>query len=80
MLFINEFVSTSSKNWWKCRFLTFQISFQIIVRKPQKKKKKSNKLRGVNMYQTAMCYISIDSSRHALQNNGKPFSNFGIIF
>ena len=32
------------------------------------------------MYQTAMCYISIDSSWHALQINGKPFSNFGIIF
>ena len=27
-----------------------------------------------------MCYISMDLFRQALQFNGKPFSNIGIIF
>ena len=34
----------------------------------------------VNIERSAMCYISIDSTRQALQTNVKLFSNFGIIF
>ena len=39
-----------------------------------------NEQRAVNIDQSAMCYVSIDLSRHALQTNRKLFSNFGIIF
>ena len=35
---------------------------------------------GVNIDQSAMCYISMDLTQQALQTNGKLFSNFGIIF
>ena len=38
--------------------------FQISGRKP---KKYSNEYRGMNIYQSAMCYVSIDSFRQALQ-------------
>ena len=59
-------------------YFKFRIRFQIIGRKP--KNIRTN--RGVHMdiHQRAMCYTSIDSSRHALQTKGKLFSNFGIIF
>ena len=40
----------------------------------------SAKSKGVNIDQSAMCYISMDLSQQALQTNGKRFSNFGIIF
>ena len=39
----------------------------------------SKKERGMNIDQSAMCYISMDSSQRDLQTNGKLFSNFGII-
>ena len=53
MLYINGFVSRSSIILWKA-FFKFQISFRIIGRKP---KKNSNELPGVNIDQSAMCYI-----------------------
>ena len=40
----------------------------------------SNKNRGVNIDQIAMCYTSLDLSRQALQTNGKFFFRFRIIF
>ena len=40
----------------------------------------SDKYQGVNIDQSAMCYMSMDSSQEALQTDGKLFSNFKIIF
>ena len=34
----------------------------------------------MNIDQIAMCYMSVDSTRQALQTNGKLFSDFGIVF
>ena len=45
-----------------------------------KSKKYSNEYRGVNIDQSAMHYISMDSSRQALQIKGKLSSNLRIIF
>ena len=36
--------------------------------------------RVVSIDQSAVCYISMDLSRRALQTNGKRFSNFKIIY
>ena len=44
-----------------------------------KTEKYSNELRGVDIDQSAICYLSMDSFRHALQTY-ESFSNFGIIF
>ena len=38
-----------------------------------KTKKNSNELRGVNIDQIAMCYVSINLSQRAIQTNGKLF-------
>ena len=40
----------------------------------------SKELSGVNIDQIAMCHISMDSSRQALQNNGKRFFIFQFRF
>ena len=53
VLYINGYVSTSSTNKWKA-FFKFLISFRIIDWKP---KKKSNEYGGVNIDQSATCYI-----------------------
>ena len=45
----------------------FQIRFRIIGRK--QKNIQTNYKNGMNIDQIAMCYISIDSSRQALQTN-----------
>ena len=42
-------------------------------------KKYSNELRGVNIDQSAMCYISMDLSWQALQTNAKLFFKFRIL-
>ena len=34
----------------------------------------------MNIDQSAMCYMSMDSSLQALQANGKLFSNFEFVF
>ena len=57
----------------------FQISNSLSKFRP-KTEKYSNEYRGVNIDQIAMCYISMDLSRQALQTNGKFFSNFGFIY
>ena len=37
-------------------------------------------MQGVNIYQSAVCYVSMDLSQQTLEINGKLFSNFEIIF
>ena len=76
MLYINGFVSKSSIKLWKA-FFQFRISFRIFDRKPIFF---SKELPGVNIDQIAMCHISMDSSRQALQNNGKLFFIFQFRF
>ena len=57
-------------------FFKFWLIFQIIGRKPKNIQTNSE---GVNIDQISIFYISVDSSRQALQTNGK-LSNFVIIF
>ena len=59
------------------------FSYISFFRKPKitsENQKYSNELRGVNIDQSAIYNISIDSSRHALLTNEKLFSNIWIIF
>ena len=75
MLYINGFASTSSTNKWKA---FFQISNSIS--NYWAKQKIIERITSVDIDQSAMCYISMDWSRQAKQNNGIFFSNFEIIF
>ena len=51
-------------------FFKFKIVFELST---ENQKKNSNELRGVNIYQIAMCYVSINLSQRAIQTNGKLF-------
>ena len=53
-------------------FFKFRFRFRIIFRKP--KNVQTN--RGVNIDQSEMCYISMDSSQRVRPTNGKLFFNF----
>ena len=56
-------------------FSNFNLVFEILATE-----KCINELRGVNIDQSAMCYTSMNSSRQALQTNGKLFSSFEFVF
>ena len=74
MLYINGFVSTSSTNKWKF-FLQITNLFSNYWHKTEKY---SYEERGVNIDQSAMCYISMDLSRQALYKLVERFFNFQI--
>ena len=50
-------------------FSNFEFVFELLA----ENRKYSNEWRSVNIDQIAMCYISMNSSRRALQTNGKLF-------
>ena len=50
-------------------FSNFEFVFELLA----ENRKYSNEWRGVIIDQITMCYISMDSSRRALQTNGKLF-------
>ena len=57
----------------KLFFLNFKFVFEILTENQKIFKRVARR-------ESAMCYISMDSTRQALQTNGKLFPNFGIIF
>ena len=76
MLYINEFVSTSSTKKWKAFFFSYITDqFSKFWLKTEKYPKK---WRGVNIGQISMCYISMDLSQRALQTNWDLFFKFQI--
>ena len=70
VLYINLFVLTSSTKKWRAFFPNFIFVFELNWLKTGKY---SNKWRGVDIDQSAMCYIWMDSSQQALQTNGRLF-------
>ena len=51
-----------------------------MVEKSKNIETNSEPKRGVSIDQSAMCYISMDSSWQALQTNGNFFSNLVFVF
>ena len=60
-------------------FSNFRIRVRIIGGKQKNIQRITRLGLCVNIDQSAICYISIDSSQRAQQTNEKFFSNFGII-
>ena len=58
-------------------FFNFKFVFDFFWPKTEKI---SKEYRVVNIDQSAMCYIPMDSSRHAVQTNGKTFLKFRNYF
>ena len=59
-------------------FFKFQICFRIICLKPKNIQTSLNE--ACIDQKCNVLYILMDSSRQALQTNGKLFSNFGVFF
>ena len=55
-------------------------NFKLVSEILTENQKYSKEKQGVNIDQIAMCYISMDLSQRALQNNGTLFSNFKLVF
>ena len=77
MLYINRCVSISFS--YKLMRSLLQIS-NSFLKFWLKTGKHSKVYRGVNIDESAMCYISMDLSLQVLQTNENLFLNFGIIF
>ena len=58
-------------------FSNFEFVFEFLA---ENRRKIFKKLQGVNIDQSALCCISMDSSQQALQSNEKHFSNFNFVF
>ena len=66
-------------HYWFCLNELYKLMesfFQIFWGKP----KFFQRIKGRNIYQIAMCYISLDLSQQALQINGKFFWNSKLVF
>ena len=59
---------------------SFFLNFEYVFKLMPENRKILKRIAGVNIDQIAMCYISMDLSRQALQTNRKLFSNFGFFF